>query len=93
MKAGQGALDPAMKEMRILVVTVLGLMLVATLAFLWMRQEPRPLSHMVSPLGHPLPSSSRVGTSALSHGGPVPESLRNSSRKVTGPNARNEEVP
>ncbi|MGE3151693.1 MAG: hypothetical protein AB7G48_10245 [Nitrospiraceae bacterium] len=86
-------LDPAMKEMRILVVTVLGLVLVAVVAFLWMRQEPRPLPRMVSPLGQALPSSSRVGTSALSHGGPVPESLRNPSRRVNGPSAQSEEGP
>ncbi|HSE57421.1 MAG TPA: hypothetical protein VLA99_01845 [Nitrospiraceae bacterium] len=65
-----------MKTAWVRVMTVLALLLLAASALVWWRQETQPLPALVSPDGLSAPSSSRVGTSALSHGGAPPDPVR-----------------
>lgn len=75
------------------VVTILGLLLLAAGAFVGLRQETPPLPAIVSPEGLSAPSSSRVGTSALSHGALSPETVRQSSQRSTRPGFPGEQAP
>jgi hypothetical protein len=75
------------------VVTILGLLLLAAGAFVWLRQETQPLPAIMSPEGLSAPSSSRVGTSALSHGGVSPEAVRKPSQGANRPGSSGEQAP
>lgn len=75
------------------VVAILGLLLLAAGAFVWFNRDARPVPAMVTPEGLPTPSSSRMGTSALSHGGVAPEPARNPSLGASLPGSTGDHNP
>ena len=83
----------AMTGVWLRVVTILGLLLLAAGALIWLRQEMQPLPAIVSPEGLSAPSPSRVGTSALSHGGSAPEPVRKPSQGANRPGSSGEQAP